>query len=85
MSQQILDHIKDECPFVGKMKVQMTPEKAAELVNLFGLRNCIDVLDDMDNYMKNGKTIDQCYTNVTRTMRNWLKIRGASNDPFSNL
>lgn len=72
--------IKKELPYVAKMDKQMTEKELNALSSVYTKPKIFDTLCDMNNYKKDGKTIDKHYTSVYRTLVNWLKRKEATNE-----
>lgn len=79
---KIQEHLND-CEFVMAMKKPLTDDQIKKLSLEYNIDQIIDTLDDMENFMKNGKTIDKCYTSTNLTLRKWLKIRGSQKESYT--
>ena len=57
---------------VAKMEKQMSEKELDTLLSKYDKNEIFDTLKDLDNYHKNGKPVEKCYTSVYRTLCNWL-------------
>lgn len=78
------DWVKTVLPHVAKIEKQMTEKQMNSLIAKFGKERFFDILRQMDNFKKQGRPVEKCYTSVYLTANNWLK-RDAEKSERSNL
>lgn len=67
----IVMHIQKNLVQVSKLPKQLTNEEAEKLVEEFGEKNVLEVLEAMENF----KPLLKKYVSTFRTIKNWLNLR----------
>lgn len=77
--QKLQNWINKELGHVAKIEKQLTEKELDKLLSNYDKNEIFDTLKDLDNYHRNGKPVEKCYTSVYITLRNWLKKNNKDN------
>lgn len=64
-------YIEENCPRIGSLKTQLTPQFCERLEKEFKIEEVIEIFDQMENFNK----LKTNYSSVYLTAKNWLKKR----------
>ena len=79
LSEEASDYLKlqnwinKELKHVAKIENQLTEKELDKLLSNYDKNSIFETLKDLDNYHKDGKPAEKCYTSVYRTVGNWLR------------
>lgn len=75
--EKLQNWINTELKHVAKIEEQLTEKELDKLLSDYDKNDIFDTLKDLNNYHKDGRPAEKCYTSVYHTLRKWLNSNTA--------